>query len=174
MYVQVVVNIPKDKTFCYSVPPTLSGEAIPGRRIAVPFGKKIVTGYVLETSASADIDKVKEIASIPDGDPYFSEPDLLFFRWISKYYLYPLGKMLFDILPTPVAPRREKQVFLERTPGVKLSGRQEQLVAFLQQYGPVLTSRLREEFKNAPYLVRCLQKKGILRVEEKKSLLLLQ
>jgi len=186
MYVRVAVNIPTDKTFSYSVPDPWSGEALPGRLVLVPFGKKIVTGYIVETDASADVDNIRQIVEIPAGEPYFSEADLLFYRWVSEYYLYPLGKTLFDILPTPVAPKKEKVVSLtspcfvgedrlkmaESThasgpPNGKLSAPQGLLLSLLRERGATSISDLREEFGNASYLVGCLQKKGLVILEER-------
>src|SRR5574340_98110 len=99
MYVRVALNIPADKTFHYLVPPTLENEAQCGRRVFVPFGRRVLTGYILEKTSHADVKNIKEIKEIPDREPLFAEDDLRFYRWISQYYLYPLGKTLFDILP---------------------------------------------------------------------------
>lgn len=168
MYVRVAVNIPADKIFSYSVPAALAGEVTIGRRVLVPFGRKVVTGYILETNTVADVDNIREIAELPDQQSFFSEKELLFYRWIAGYYLYPLGKTLFDILPGDVTPKQEKMVTLVSEPqDFKLGVRQEQLVDFLRQQGATFASALRKEFKNSPYLVGCLQKKGIISLEEK-------
>jgi len=168
MYVRVAVNIPADKIFSYSVPATLVGETTIGRRVLVPFGKKVVSGYILETDTVADVDNIRDIAELTDQQPFFSEQDLLFYRWIAGYYLYPLGKTLFDILPASVSPKQEKVVALVSEPqDIKLGIRQEQLVDFLRQQGTTFVSALKKEFKNAPYLVNSLQKKGIISLEEK-------
>ncbi|MDP2268804.1 MAG: DEAD/DEAH box helicase family protein, partial [Deltaproteobacteria bacterium] len=168
MYVRVAVNIPADKFFSYSVPAKLAGEAVVGQRVFVPFCKKVVTGYILETNSVAAVDNIKEIAELPDQQPFFSEKELLFYRWISNYYLYPLGKTLFDILPDAISPKQEKVVTLALDQqSIKLSVRQEQLVDFLRQQGTTFISTLRKEFKNAPYLVDCLQKKGVISLEER-------
>ncbi|MCX5832728.1 MAG: primosomal protein N' [Deltaproteobacteria bacterium] len=168
MYVRVAVNIPADKIFSYSAPATLVGEATIGRRVLVPFGKKVVSGYILETDTVADVDNIRDIAELTDQQPFFSEQDLLFYRWIAGYYLYPLGKTLFDILPGDVTPKQEKAVALVSEPqDIKLGIRQEQLVDFLRQQGTTFVSALKKEFKNAPYLVNSLQKKGIIFLEEK-------
>ena len=117
MYVRVAVNIPTDKIFSYAVSETLKDEAATGKRVFVHFGKRMVTGYILETTDSKDVDPIKEIAGIPDRDPLFREEDLRFYRWVSRYYLYPLGKTLFEILPgggdlSQFSPKKEKVVSL--------------------------------------------------------------
>lgn len=168
MYVRVAVNIPSDKIFSYAVPAKLAGEVIIGQRVFVPFGKKVVTGYILETNSVADVDNIKEIKALQDKHPLFNEKELYFYRWISRYYLYPLGKTLFDILPSDNSPKHEKVATLVIDhPHTKLGARQEQLVDLLRRQGSTFISALRKEFKSTAYLVDCLQKKGIICLEER-------
>ncbi len=183
MYVRVALNIPTDKTFTYALSAAQEKEATIGKRVLVPFGKRVLRGYILEKTSRADVEKIKEISEIPDHEPLFTEDELLFYQWVSQYYLYPLGKTLWDLLPTgDVRPKTEKLVAL--SPGAplgseqitggdgptrKLTVQQQQLVDFLGERGSVLLSTLRKHFKNASYLVRCLQIKGLLRLEEKEA-----
>ncbi len=165
MYIQVAVNIPKDKIFSYLVPESMAGEAEIGKLVVVPFGKKLVAGYILETNSSVDVENIREVAEIPDAEPYFCEQDLIFYRWVSRYYLYPLGKTLFDVVPARVSPKTEKVVSLAGGQGPKMSDQQEHLAAYLNRQGAVPLSVLRAEFKNASYLVRSLREKGIISLE---------
>ena len=168
MYVRVAVNIPADKLFIYSMPVKLVGDAIIGKRVFVPFSRKVVSGYIVETDAAADVDNIKEIVELSDQPPFFSEKELLFYRWISSYYLYPLGKVLFDILPGDVAPKQERAVALvANRQDIKLSLRQEELADLLRRQGTTLVSDLKKEFTNVPYLVNSLRKKGIIFFEER-------
>ena len=167
MYIRVAVNIPKDKTFSYLVPESIAGEAGIGKRVVVPFGKKMVAGYILETNSSADVKNIREVAEISDDEPCFCEQDLVFYRWVSRYYLHPLGKTLFDVLPARVSPKTEKVVSLAGAQGPKMSDQQERLVAYLIKQGAVPVSALRAEFKNVLYLIRSLKEKGIIRLEER-------
>ena len=167
MYIRVAVNIPKDKTFSYLVPESIAGEASIGKRVVVPFGKKMVAGYILETNSSADVKNIREVAEISDDEPCFCEQDLVFYRWVSRYYLHPLGKTLFDVLPARVSPKTEKVVSLAGAQGPKMSDQQERLVAYLIKQGAVPVSALRAEFKNVLYLIRSLKEKGIIRLEER-------
>ncbi len=99
MFVRVAVNIPTDKTFIYSVPRELKREIATGKRVLVPFGKRRVTGYILELMDAADIEETKNIIEILDTEPLFNENDLNFYKWASDYYMYHLGKSLGGILP---------------------------------------------------------------------------
>lgn len=179
MYVRVAVNIPHNKLFSYSVPPSLRAKATVGRMALVPLGNRVVNGYVVECDIASDVDAIKEIADIVEDEPYFTEPELLFYQWISQYYLYPLGKALFDILPTPVSVKKERVVHLDPTwiagendyknkvtgKNIVLKDQQKKMADLLLQ-GPVSSSQLKREFENASYLVRCLQKKGMIYLTE--------
>jgi primosomal protein N' (replication factor Y) len=99
MFIRVAINIPTDKTFIYSVPKEFEREIATGKRVLVPFGKRRVTGYILESMDVADVEGTKDIIEILDMEPLFNENDLNFYKWASEYYMYHLGKSLGSILP---------------------------------------------------------------------------
>src|SRR3990172_8410294 len=125
MYVRVALNIPTEKIFSYSVPGNLEKEAITGKRVIVPFGKRILTGYIIEKTPTAEVDNVKEIREIPACEPFFTEDDLRFYLWVSQYYLYPFGKTLFEILPTAISPKKEKVSSLQKKGLVRLEAKED-------------------------------------------------
>lgn len=99
MFVEVAVNIRASKTFSYEVPGDLEPEVAVGKRVLVPLGKRSVTGYILHVLESVSIGETKKILRVLDPDPLFNEQDLRFYQWAADYYLYPLGRMLGEILP---------------------------------------------------------------------------
>jgi primosomal protein N' (replication factor Y) len=102
MFVKVAVNIPSDTTFEYSVPDTFTHDVHIGKRVLVPFGKRKVTGYVIAVADRAEWENPKDIIEVLDRDPLFHEEDLLFYQWISNYYIHPLGKTLKAVLPSGI------------------------------------------------------------------------
>ena len=79
MFVRVAVNIPSDKVFLYSVSAELAKDVLIGKRVLVPFGKRKMTGYILEISDDSDIAETKEIIEVLDREPLFDKKDLEFF-----------------------------------------------------------------------------------------------
>src|SRR3990170_8169236 len=150
MYVRVAVNVPTDKIFSYAVPKALEKKATIGKRVCAHFGSRVVTGYIVEILHTADVDNIKEISEILDPEPLFREEDLLFYRWISRYYLYPLGKTLFEVLPggsdlSQFCPKKERIVSLDAEyllRDIRLTDRQEQMVNFLLKSGDTFISSL--------------------------------
>jgi len=99
VFVNVAISIPSAGPFTYGVPDGMEGEVAIGKRVLVPFGRRTVTGYIVEVIPSTEIPSVKDIIDLLDSEPLFNERDLAFYRWISEYYLYPLGKTLKAALP---------------------------------------------------------------------------
>ncbi|MGB4547813.1 MAG: primosomal protein N' [Syntrophales bacterium] len=102
MFVEVAVNIRSPKTFFYRVPGGLEKSVAVGKRVFVPLGKRSVTGYTIQCLEAVSLGETKEILEIMDPEPLFSEEDLHFYRWAADYYLYPLGKMLGEVLPVGI------------------------------------------------------------------------
>ncbi len=166
MFVEIAVNIPSKKTFSYDVPEAFEKKIAIGKRVAVPFGKKKMTGYIVGVSSRTEREGVKGILDVLDEEPLFSEEDLRFYRWAADYYLYPLGKALGEILPArpELKPRRETSVSLaygwkEET---RLSKKESEIVRYLAERGETRAAELRREFKLTAQLLKRMEKKGIV------------
>ncbi len=97
---RVAVSLPVENTYTYAVPDLLAERVEVGMRVLVPFGKRMVTGYVLEVTPSPDIEQpLKEVADILDPFPLFHRNMVPFFEWVSRYYLHPVGSVIRNALP---------------------------------------------------------------------------
>ena len=137
MFVNVAVSIPSAGPFTYGVPEDLEGQIAIGKRALVPFGRRRVTGYIVESISSTDLQSVKNIIDILDSEPLFSAQDLAFYRWIAEYYLYPLGKTLKALLPGGIDVESSRWVCLSETPQAQehiLSTAQRGLLNILANY----------------------------------------
>ena len=100
MYAQVVFPLPFRNAFTYSVPKELREEVTVGKRVVVPFGKRVLTGFVIGMSETTEVtEKIKPVKDILDDKPIFDESALKFFRWVSEYYLSSLGEALKNSVP---------------------------------------------------------------------------
>jgi len=95
----------------YSIPAEWEAQAMPGKRIEVPFGKgnRLMVGYCIEIlnpqSAEAQTvnpGKLKPIKSVIDAQPLLKPKLLDLAKWISDYYLCRLGTVIETIVPTGV------------------------------------------------------------------------
>lgn len=74
----------------------------------VPFGPRgAITGYVIDREPDPDVprDRIKPVARLLDPKPAFDAAQLAFFRWVSDYYLAPLGMVIQTALPSTFQAR---------------------------------------------------------------------
>ena len=174
MFARVAINIPSDRTFLYSVPEGLAKDVLIGKRVLVPFGKRRITGYILELADSTDRDETKDIIEILDHDPLFSKDDLTFYRWMSDYYMHHLGKSLKSILPGGIDVESNLWLFLspeEKEQDEKeLSRIQQKIIHALRSYPAGITiKKLKKEIrKNQLHeAIKTLQELKLITVEDR-------
>lgn len=179
-YVEVVVDIPADKTFTYAVPKALQAEAAVGRRVLVSLGNRRAFGFIVGASPDTTIENPREILALPDPEPLFDAKDLSFYRWVASYYLYPLGRTLAEILPPPATEKTKTTIGLQ-CPGEegaclqsgagslacpraarRRSRRQEAVIAFLREHGPTPPELVRSSLGETPAVLAALRKRGCL------------
>ncbi|MBN2419765.1 MAG: primosomal protein N' [Deltaproteobacteria bacterium] len=97
----MAVCAPVDSLFTYSVPDDLQHDIETGKRVLAPFKNREVIGYITDTDidvTNIDYD-LKDITDILDESPLFSRNLVPFFRWISDYYICPVGMVIQASLP---------------------------------------------------------------------------
>jgi primosomal protein N' (replication factor Y) len=86
-------------------------------RVLVPFKGRKVTGFtldLLEHPPEGVEEKIREIEDLLDEAPLIDPQMLRFYRWISDYYLYPLGEVIKTGLPPGLQLKSE--LILSLTP----------------------------------------------------------
>jgi len=100
-YVEVVLPLPLEKTFIYSVPENLRSALQPGKRVLVPFRSRILTGFIFKIKDEAPEKEIqiKPILSVLDEEPLLS-PSFFQFIWaLSQITFGPPGEFLKAALP---------------------------------------------------------------------------
>jgi primosomal protein N' (replication factor Y) len=101
--VEIAIPVPVDRTFTYAVPEGREADAVVGRRVTVPFGRKPeVRGFVVGRPASAAVENLKEVVEFLDDGPVLGEDVLALGKFISRYYGCSLGEALDAALPSGV------------------------------------------------------------------------
>ncbi|TXE10720.1 primosomal protein N' [Gelidibacter salicanalis] len=100
-YIDVILPIPLEKLFTYSITMAESEFLKPGMRVAVPFGKsKIYTALVFNVHQQKPVAyDAKEIHQILDDAPITTPQQLKHWQWIADYYMCTLGDVLRAALP---------------------------------------------------------------------------
>ncbi|WP_242205996.1 replication restart helicase PriA [Aestuariivivens insulae] len=101
-FIDVIIPVPLQKLFTYSITASEFNFLKKGMRVAVPFGKsKIYTGIVSnihQTGPTAY--EAKEIHQILDDKPLVNEFQLQLWQWIASYYMCTLGDVMRAALPS--------------------------------------------------------------------------
>lgn len=150
---------PVEGTFTYRVPAHLDGEAVPGARVVVPFGARMLTGVVVARTAEAR-EGLREVLDVLDEEPAFPGTLLRLTRWVADYYACAWGEVLKAALPAGTTV--ESRCVVRRTGDT--AALPEALREALAQ-GPVPLEALLGDGVTH-HLVRRLAREGLLAVEQ--------
>lgn len=102
-FVNVILPLSLPKLYTYRVPQELITEAVPGKRVAVQFGKrKVYAALIHSISDKPPKDyEAKYIFDLLDDDELISPRSLKFWEWIATYYMCTLGDVMSAALPAP-------------------------------------------------------------------------
>lgn len=99
-YVDVILPLPLDGTFTYSVSDGMEGKVVPGVRLLVPLGKS--KKYIAMATRLHD-DKpafsCKPVEAVLDNTPSLLPQQMRLWQWIGYYYMAPLGDVYNAAMP---------------------------------------------------------------------------
>ncbi|UCE57120.1 MAG: primosomal protein N' [Desulfobacterales bacterium] len=98
-YIEVAVALPVYNLFTYGVPENFLAFIATGKRVLLPFGQRVVTGYILGPSKKVAEKEIKCILDVLDERPLFPPSMIPFFKWIADYYKHPIGDVIKNALP---------------------------------------------------------------------------
>ena len=110
-FCDIALPVPLDTTFTYRVPGSngLSGDGMQpviGGRVLVPFREQRLSGVVVALHDREPAVKTKSVLQVLDAAPVLDESLMRLARWISEYYLAPLGEVFRTMLPLAAEFRR--------------------------------------------------------------------
>lgn len=107
---QVVLPVPVNKSFYYTIPETLQKQEIKYRRVTVDFGNRTLSGYaisVIENYQPQENIKLKDINCIIDENEILTDEIVALSKWLSETYLCSIGEALATIVPISLkVPKR--------------------------------------------------------------------
>jgi primosomal protein N' (replication factor Y) len=186
LFVDVILPLPLDGLFTYSVPAPLSEQVKIGIRVLVPFGRsKTYVGIVAKSAVNSQLSTIKDILQVLDAEPILLPHQLHLWQWISDYYMSPIGEVYKAALPSGLKaedgykPRTE--TYIRLTPAFRneqalhvaidmLQRAPKQLKAFVDFLGFEADDLTRDELLNQGHTlqtVSALEKRGILETFEK-------
>lgn len=174
-YAEVLLPVPIQGTFTYSVPAEMADMVRVCHRVIVPFGrKKFYTGIVSAlTPVAPEGYEVKDIAMIVDANPVVRHPQLKFWKWLADYYLCTPGEVYKAAVPAGL--KLESETFISVAPDFeedaddRLSDRETVVMETLMTSDKKIsidTLKKKTEFANISHIVSSLLDKGAIVISE--------
>ncbi|MDB5811085.1 MAG: replication restart helicase PriA [Betaproteobacteria bacterium] len=103
---RIALDVPLPTLFDYAA--TGIGRDDIGRRVLVPFGKKIAVGVIVELASSSELapQRVRQVIAVQRDIPPIAEDVLSLLKFCSRYYHHPLGEAVLNALPTRLRRRQ--------------------------------------------------------------------
>ena len=84
-FVEVLLDLPVDRSFTYQIPDGMEEKARIGHRVVVPFARREMTGYVVETLDEVEATyTIKEIKRVIDDTPLYNTQTIALAEWMSR------------------------------------------------------------------------------------------
>lgn len=109
MNFEIAIPSPLKQTFTYSSDKSIE----PGSRVLVHFGRRETIGVVVgQTTEIKGEFKIKPIKRMIDEGPIYSPKLMALAKWMSEYYLHPIGEVLRTMLPASSAKIKKQNIKL--------------------------------------------------------------
>jgi primosomal protein N' (replication factor Y) len=181
MFAEIAIPLYVHQTFTYALPESFAAQAQPGCRALVPFGRQLLTGYIVdihhtleEAGLDAESADIKAVEELFDTEPLVTRELLELTKWIADYYFAPWGETIKACLPAGINAEAETMLSLTTNahaalsnlptkPTTKLQALQF-IAANLDETGAMNSRLLIKEFDKAKAgaLIRELEKSGYL------------
>lgn len=100
IYIDVILPLPLEGLFTYSVHVQDAHKAIVGKRVVVPLGRsKTYTGIIERVHSTKPSFETKDAIDFPDALTVVFEKQLDLWKWIAHYYMTPLGDVYKAAVP---------------------------------------------------------------------------
>ncbi|HPS55531.1 MAG TPA: primosomal protein N', partial [Sedimentisphaerales bacterium] len=187
--IRVAFDSAVDNEFDYAVSDEL-WPILPGQRVQVPFGRgnKAQNAFCIindvkkdESAADGKKYRLKKVTAVIDPTPLIDENLLTLAKWISSYYVCPLGQVLSAIVPAAVKKgagiKKQKFIYIDAEDQTLIEGikgqKQKQIIEFLKEHNAfspdsaIELSSVAENANCTAISIKSLVMKRILKVEKK-------
>ena len=128
LYAKVVLGLPVEGPFDYSLPPHFYKRIKVGVRVWIQFRDKRKLGYVVKLTTESDVEQVKPILEIIDDSPILDKNMLLLTKELSDYYGCSWGEAIETALPEGLRKGKEITNNIEERRDIKDKYNQEAIL----------------------------------------------
>ena len=170
-FADVILPLPLEGTFTYSLPETFANLVQVGSRIIVPFGTtKFYSAIVVKLHDTVPSYKTKSALELLDSSPIVTTAQLKLWKWIADYYLCTIGDVYKAALPSGMKLESESSVMYneEFIADDTLTPSEEKIIQALEEETMQSLSSLQKKtgIRNILPIVKRLLDKDAIRIKE--------
>ncbi|MCX7908320.1 MAG: primosomal protein N' [Ignavibacteria bacterium] len=166
-------------TYVYECPQNVD---LVGYRVLIPFKSKRILGIIFkEHEGELDFDEslLKKVIKVLDERPIVSSKMLELCKWLSEYYVTPIGEVVKTVVPSRlknIETRYVQLIGIQKFEKLLLNKFEKKIIDFLESRKTRISLRTISKSLKIPNLettLETLQKKGIIKIfrKEDKSIL---
>ncbi|MFD1176173.1 primosomal protein N' [Paenibacillus puldeungensis] len=175
---KVIVDVPSretDRPFDYLIPESMASWLEIGSRVAVPFGRRTIQGFVISLHEQPEMDaaRMKPIQEMLDLLPPLPQDLVELASWMSRKYACSMIATLQAMIPTALKGKTERYISVadndelpQDEEGMSvlpiLTDEEKQIVAYVRASGHVLMDHLSARFPAYPGILKGLLRRGTL------------
>lgn len=174
LYVDVIMPLPLQDTYTYSVPQGMQHTISKGSRVIVQFGeKKLYTAiafHIYKEKPEGEFEEIKEIVDLLDEHPVVSEKQIELWQWIAAYYMCSLGDVYRAALPS--ALKLESKTYVIKNTAYnddkQLSASEQKVLDILSENKQLRISEIEKavKLKSAIRIIKSLNEKEAVFLSE--------
>ncbi len=184
--VEVALPVPLFQTFTYALDSRWENEPAVGSRVLVPFRKRPQIGVIVAMDvAPPKRGTIASVLDVPDPDAALDGSILALGRWISEYYIVPLGVVLRTVLPALLSGashprpaqktrrivklREDIPTLLQREKAFARAPQQRALFELLESVGGQSTvEHLLEQLQFSPSVLKSLERRALVSIDRER------
>ncbi|HZW38862.1 MAG TPA: primosomal protein N' [Ignavibacteriaceae bacterium] len=158
MFAELVFPLPFRNTFTYSIPKDYEDVVEFGMRAAAPFGKRVLTGFVVNVTDTTNTEhKIKPLIEVLDEKPIITKKSLEFYKWIAEYYMCSLGEALKLSIPYGLEVESKRKIVVDKELCIQLLAKEKKS----KTREKILKVLSEKEVINLTLLQKLIKKKNI-------------
>lgn len=166
IFVNIILPIPLMGTFTYEIPTRLISSVTQGSMVKCSFGAKTYWAVVQDFTETAPTHfTIKPILDVIYPHHFIPENVLKYWKWISEYYLCPVGEVMQAALPNKIIPTLSFKYTALYTKNELHLTNSEQVIynALLGKEWGVKTIQNTTGVKSASSIIKRLEQKGLVK-----------
>jgi primosomal protein N' (replication factor Y) len=154
MFAEVVFPLSFRNSFTYSIPVEFEDLAKVGVRAVAPFGKRVLTGFIIKIQKKTSVhEKIKPLSDVLDEKPIYSPDDLKFYEWLAEYYVCSLGEALRLGVPYGLEIESKRKILIDKPICKKLAEKEKNKSSIKSKILNILSDRNEMNFSSLQKMV---------------------